>query len=154
MHYDNYEVNNLVIVPKCFFTPSVIGKRKPLGGNARRAGWTGCNIMMKLIPSTAKIPIIQNGIVRPIDEVKTQYNKIYNLKTKSVESRGWLLDTLNLIERLDETFTLKQMYNFVDELQLKHPTNKHIQDKIRQQLQFLRDIGIIEFKGNGNYRKI
>ncbi len=46
------------------------------------------------------------------------------------------------------------MYNFVDELQLKHPTNKHIQDKIRQQLQFLRDIGIIEFKGNGNYRKI
>lgn len=26
--------------------------------------------------------------------------------------------------------------------------------KIRQQLQFLRDIGIIEFKGNGNYRKI
>lgn len=79
-----------------FFTPSVIGKRKPLGDNARRAGWTGCNIMMKLIPSTAKIPIIQNGIVRPIDEVKTQYNKIYNLKTQSVESRGWLLDTLNL----------------------------------------------------------
>ncbi len=67
MHYDNYEVNNLVIVPKCFFTPSVIGKRKPLGDNARRVGWTGCNIMMKLIPSTAKIPIIQNGIVRPID---------------------------------------------------------------------------------------
>lgn len=64
-----------------FFTPSVIGKRKPLGDNARRAGWTGCNIMMKLIPSTAKIPIIQNGIVRPTDEVKTQYNKIYNLKT-------------------------------------------------------------------------
>lgn len=26
--------------------------------------------------------------------------------------------------------------------------------KIRQQLQFLRDKGIIEFKGNGKYRRI
>ena len=64
------------------------------------------------------------------------------------------MDTLHLVERLDETFTLKQMYSFVDELQVKHPDNNHILDKIRQQLQFLRDKGIIEFKGNGVYRKI
>ena len=46
------------------------------------------------------------------------------------------------------------MYSFVDELQVKHPDNNHIPDKIRQQLQFLRDKGFIEFKGNGVYRKI
>ena len=45
------------------------------------------------------------------------------------------------------------MYSFVDELQVKHPDNNHIPDKIRQQLQFLRDKGIIEFKGSGVYRK-
>lgn len=78
---------------------------------------------------------------------------MFNLQTKSVESRGWLMDTLHLVERLDETFTLKQMYSFVDELQVKHPDNNHIPDKIRQQLQFLRDKGIIEFKGSGVYRK-
>ena len=64
------------------------------------------------------------------------------------------MDTLHLVERLDEIFTLNQMYAFVEELKQKHPDNKHIQDKIRQQLQFLRDKGIIEFKGRGIYKKI
>lgn len=64
------------------------------------------------------------------------------------------MDTLYLVERLDETFTLNQMYAFCEELKLKHPDNNHIQDKIRQQLQFLRDKGFIEFKGRGIYKKI
>ncbi|MGC8581819.1 MAG: hypothetical protein ACP5MW_05710, partial [Thermoplasmata archaeon] len=36
----------------------------------------------------------------------------------------------------------------------KHPNNKHIKDKIRQQLQILRERGYLEFKGNGKYEKI
>lgn len=154
MHYDRYEVNNLVIVPKCFFTPSVIEKRLALSNTCRRAGWEGCNILMRQIPSTAKIPIIINGYVRPIPEVVAQYQRVYNLQTRSLESRGWLMDTLHLVERLGETFTLSQMYAFVDELKLKHPDNNHIPDKIRQQLQYLRDKGIIEFRGRGIYKKV
>ena len=154
MHYDRYEVNNLVIVPKCFFTPSIIKKRPPLKSTAERAGWEGCVIQMKEIPTTAKIPIIINGEVRPIPDVVAQYQRVYNLQTRTVESRGWLMDTLHLVERLDEDFTLDQMYSFVDELQLKYPNNNHIQDKIRQQLQFLRDKGFINFLGGGRYRKI
>ena len=139
MHYDRYEVNNLVIVPKCFFTPDVIEKRKPLPDSARRAGWEGCNILMQKIPATAKIPIILNGEVIPIANVISQYKKVYNLQTRSVESRGWLIDTLHIVERLEKTFTLGQMYEFCNELKIKHPNNNHIKDKIRQQLQFLRD---------------
>ena len=154
MHYDRYVVNNLVIVPKCFFTPSVIEKRKALANTCRRAGWEGCNILMREIPTTAKIPIIRNGVVRPVQEVVSHYHRVFNLQTKSVESRGWLMDTLHLVERLDETFTLNQMYAFAEELKQKHPYNNHIPDKIRQQLQFLRDKGIIEFKGRGIYKKI
>lgn len=154
MHYDRYEVNNLVIVPKCFFTPLVIEKRARLANTARRAGWEGCNILMNAIPATAKIPIIRNGKILPMQNVVLQYHRVYNLQTKSVESRGWLMDTLHLVERLDDTFTLNQMYSFVDELQMKHPDNNHIPDKIRQQLQFLRDKGIIEFVGRGVYKKI
>lgn len=154
MHYDRYEVNNLVIVPKCFFTPSVIEKRDALPDTARRAGWEGCNILMRNIPNTAKIPVIINGEILPVPDVVANYHRVFNLQTKSVNSRGWIMDTLHLVERLGETFTLNQMYTFVDELRLKHPDNKHIPDKIRQQLQFLRDKGIIEFKGHGVYRKI
>ncbi len=153
MHYDRYEVNNLVIVPKCFFTPDVIEKRKPLSDSARRANWEGCNILMQKIPATAKIPIILNGEVIPVANVVSQYRKVCNLQTRSVESRGWLIDTLHIVERMEDTFQLKHMYDFCDELKAKHPNNNHIKDKIRQQLQFLRDKGFIEFKGNGIYKK-
>jgi type II restriction enzyme len=33
-----------------------------------------------------------------------------------------------------------------------HPQNRNIEAKIRQQLQMLRDHGLIEFLGNGRYR--
>lgn len=154
MHYNRYEVNNLIIVPKCFFTPDIIEKRNALSNNARRAGWEGGNILMQRIPATAKIPIILNGVTMPVADVISKYKRVYSLQTKSMESRGWLVDTLHLVERLEETFTLKQMYDFCDELKIKHPNNNHIKDKIRQQLQYLRDKGFVEFKGNGVYKRI
>ena len=64
------------------------------------------------------------------------------------------MDVLSCVERLDETFTLKQMYDFVNELGVKHPNNNNIEAKIRQQLQFLRDKGFIDFTTRGNYKKI
>jgi type II restriction enzyme len=154
MHYDNYEVNNLIIVPKCFFVPEVIEKRKPLDSSARRAGWEGCNILLNQIPDFAKIPIIKNRVVIDSEIVCREYNKIYSLQTNSIESRGWLFDVLNCVERLDTTFTLKHMYSFVEELRLKHPNNNNIEAKIRQQLQFLRDKGFIDFSSRGIYKKV
>jgi len=40
-------------------------------------------------------------------------------------------------------------------LQAKHPENHNVKAKARsvQQLQFLRDKGVIEFLGRGHYRK-
>lgn len=153
MHYDCYEVNNLIIVPKCFFVTEIIEKRKPLSDNARRSGWEGCNILLNRIPDFAKIPIIRNGVVLDSKEVCKKYNRIYSLQTNSIESRGWLFDVLSCVEQLDSTFTLKQIYEFVNRLRVKHPTNNNIEAKIRQQLQFLRDKGFIEFLSRGNYRK-
>lgn len=46
------------------------------------------------------------------------------------------------------------MYQFKEVLKLKYPDNDFIKDKIRQQLQLLRDKGLIEFKTRGNYKKI
>lgn len=154
MHYDRYEVNNLIIVPKCFFTPSLIVKRKPLSENARRAGWVGCKILLGDIPKVAKISVIHNGEVRKVEDVVREYHRVYSLQTNTIESRGWLVDVLQCVDRLENDFTLNQMYNFVPELSLKHPDNNHIQDKIRQQLQFLRNKGLVEFKGRGLYKKI
>lgn len=154
MHYNTYEVNNLIIVPKCFFIPEIIEKRKPLPAGAKRAGWEGCNILLQQIPDFAKIPIIKNGISLDSKNVCKEYNRIYSLQTGSLESRGWLFDVLSCVGRLDTIFTLKQMYAFANELKMKHPDNNNIEAKIRQQLQFLRDKGFVEFTLRGNYKKI
>jgi len=52
-----------------------------------------------------------------------------------------------------ETFSLKQIYAFEALLQQKYPNNRFVKDKIRQQLQILRDQGLIEFVSSGVYRK-
>jgi type II restriction enzyme len=49
-------------------------------------------------------------------------------------------------------FTLAEIYVFADELARLHPHNKHIEPKIRQQLQNLRDLGFVRFLGRGRYR--
>lgn len=154
MHYDNYEVNNLIIVPKFFFVPGIIEQRKPLSDSARRSGWEGCNILLGGIPDFAKIPIIKNREVLEVKEVCKEYKRVFSLHTRSLESRGWLYDVLRCLERLGATFTLRQMYGFVEELRLKHPSNNNIEAKIRQQLQLLRDKGFVEFLSDGKYRKV
>ena len=76
------------------------------------------------------------------------------LRQQSQQTRGWTLDVWQCIDKLDANFSLNQVYAFADLLKLKHPENNHIKDNIRQQLQVLRDKGIIEFTGRGQYRKL
>ena len=52
-----------------------------------------------------------------------------------------------------ETFTLDEVYQFEDKLKLKYSNNNFIKEKIRQQLQYLRDQGFVEFVARGTYRK-
>ena len=61
---------------------------------------------------------------------------------------------MKCVDRLPEKFDLKQMYEFEKQLAIQFPENKHIKDKIRQQLQILRDQNLIEFSARGQYRKI
>lgn len=147
-------VNNFLIIPKHFFKPDMIVKRKPLSVTARRAGWVGCNIDLRKVPESGKVFLVKNHQVIAQEIVSQQFQQTLFLRTQTQRARGWTLDVWQCIDRLDEQFTLKQVYHFVDEPQGKHPDNHHIQDKIRQQLQVLRDKGIIEFLGRGHYRKI
>ena len=43
------------------------------------------------------------------------------------------------------------MYAFAGQLQELHRCNRHVPDKTRQQLQVLRDLGLVEFLGRGRY---
>ena len=57
------------------------------------------------------------------------------------------------VERIKKPeFTLDDVYGFEAYLQAKHPENHNIRAKIRQQLQILRDKGVVRFVGRGRYR--
>lgn len=152
--FSKMRVENMFLIPNYFFVPEIVEKRKPLSETAKRAGWVGCNILLEKIPHQGRIPIIQNGVSIDKSVVLAQVRKAQNLKSETVATRGWLMDLLHCVNRIEgEVFTLDMIYSFEGELMSKHPENHHIRAKIRQQLQQLRDRGVISFLGNGSYRK-
>jgi len=75
----------------------------------------------------------------------------------SIESalKGWKLSMFKIISKLNQEFKLEEVYKFEEELRRDYPKNKNIRAKIRQQLQFLRDLGLIEFlSNNGEYKRL
>ena len=79
--------------------------------------------------------------------------KKYLWQSKKVDLKGWTLDIMNCIDKLGKKkFTLDDLYAFENSLAQKYLKNKHIKDKIRQQIQFLRDKGYLDFVSRGHYQ--
>jgi len=158
LNYDknSMDISNFIVIPKHFFVPEIIEKRKPLSPTARRAGWVGCNILLETIPNSGKIFYIQNGEVQSRDKILELWGKTEFLKeSNNLKSKGWLLDTIKCIEKLErDNFTLNDLYQFENHLKQKHPDNHNIQAKIRQQLQILRDKGYLRFIARGKYELV
>jgi type II restriction enzyme len=155
LHYQlpRLTVENVLLIPHFAFTLSFLEKRKPLSANARRAGWVGCNFLLDQIPEDARIPVIQDGHPVSSTKVRRAYEKLRPLEELNIQKRGWTLDVLNIVKSLNKTeFELKEVYEHEDLLAKLHPDNAHIQPKIRQQLQQLRDMKLVKFLGDGHYR--
>ena len=146
-------VRDLAVIPKQFFIPELIKKRKPLSDKAKRAGWVGCDIKIDRVPDFGKIRLITDRIARPKNEVVASWERTAGLRKKSFKQMGWVADVLRCVERIGQTeFTLDDVYKFENYLSELHPENNHVKPKIRQQLQVLRDAGVLEFVSRGKYR--
>jgi type II restriction enzyme len=157
LHYDlaTWSIRNLLLVPSFAFPPSAIIKRKPLSPMARRAGWIGCNIALHQIPAEARIALVKESQVTPVAEVRSQFRKVKPLGEIKVTERGWTLDVLNAVRRLGKAeFTTADVYKFAGELEGLHPDNRHVKDKIRQQLQVLRDTKLLIHAERGVWRLV
>ena len=171
MHYDlaTWTIRNLLLIPHFAFPPSAIIKRPPLSETARRAGWIGCNIALNRIPPEARIPIVTTSasprlsgeknscsfvqFVSTPEQVCEKFRKVKPLKDIPITNRGWMLDILNIVNRLGKTeFTNQDVYAYERELEKLHPGNRHIRDKIRQQLQNLAEAGLLLHAGRNDYR--
>lgn len=147
-------VVDLLVIPKHFFIPEIIEKRKPLAPSARRAGWIGCNILLRSIPQSGRIFLVKNSEVLPKQHVLEIWKKTCFLRhEKEPQEKRWILDIMNCIDNLGvREFSLRDIYACEDSLKLKHPKNRHIKDKIRQQLQVLRDKKYLTFLEHGHYK--
>ncbi len=153
-YLESLNVNDFFIVPKHFFISEIIEERKPLAETARRAGWIGSNILFSKIPKAGQIFYIEDGKEISKNDVLEKWQKtVFLKKIKKADAKGWILDIMNCIDALNKKeFTLADVYAFENDLKVIHPENKNIKPKIRQQLQFLRDKGYLEFVGDGIYR--
>jgi type II restriction enzyme len=146
-------VRNLLLIPSVFFSETVIEKRPPLGPKARRAGWVGCNILLDRIPLDGKIAVISNSTCVAEQQVREEFSRVRKLAEVPPTVRGWTLDVLGAVRKLGKSsFSINDIYEFESELRASHPHNRHVRPKIRQQLQVLRDLGLLEFTTPGNYR--
>ena len=181
MQYElaTWRVKNLLLVPSFAFPPSAIIKRNPTTPKGRSKPWIGCNIALNRVPADARIAIVTESAVMPASEVREKFKRVKPLKDISVTQRGWTLDVLNIVRRLVESrrrgdeslkptgqpeslrlltssptneFTTTDVYAFERELEKLHPDNRHVKDKIRQQLQVLRDAGLLIHVGRGVWR--
>lgn len=155
MHYtkDDWNVKDMFLIPRFFISTSIIEKRNPLSPKADRAGWTGCNILLERIPEEGRITIIKNEKVVEMSKVHKIWERMQFLNQNHPQLRGWTSDVLKCIEDLKkEEFSLEDVYQKKDYLKELHPDNLHVEAKIRQQLQVLRDNKIIDFLTKGRYK--
>lgn len=148
-------VDDFFVIPKQFITEEKVIKRKPLSSTAQRKGWIGCNIDISNVPEKGKIFIVRNGVVRDSKIVEKEFKDTLFLRENTAYSKGWLLEVLKCIERIpNNDFSLVDIYKFEEHFQKLYPKNRHIKEKIREQLQLLRNKNMIEFIGRGKYKKI
>ena len=149
-----FEIINFLVIPKFFFIPGIIEKRKRLPITAKRAGWVGCNLLLRNLPDSGKIYYVKNHVEISKKTVLGNWQRVKFLnKEKDFKAKSWLLDTMRVIEKIGKKeFSLNEVYAYEHALASTHPKNKHIKDKLRQQLQILRDKGYINFVSRGKYQ--
>lgn len=154
LHYDRprWMVEDLTVVHRACITTSCIIPRNALSSRAQRRGWRGYNIALDMVPQIGRIPVISKGVARKKREILGRWEHTARLLKIEPEHRGWTADVLGCVEKLYTTFTLENMYSFEKDLARIHPKNRNIKAKIRQQLQVLRDLGLVDFISPGVYQ--
>ena len=150
---ESWQVQSLIAIHSSFLTPWVIERRSPLSQNARRAGWVGCNIRLDRIPPDGEIAVISEGVCLPKSEVRRRFERFLPLANLSADQRGWTTLTLSIIRiaREKQVRAIRFIRAGSRSSPRRIPEISHVRAKIRQQLQVLRDLGVLTFEGRGQY---
>ncbi len=150
---DAWAVTGLSCLPGFLFPKSAIVARKPLGPNARRAGWQGCILDLGNLDDRLFIPLVVKGQLRNEELVRGDFDSLSRFRSEALRS-GWTAEVLRIVcaRSMPVQFTNEDVYAHKAVLASLFPENRNIEAKIRQQLQVLRDAGWIGWVARGQWR--
>lgn len=158
VRYDapHWRVVDLEILPGHFVTESSVTP-SVLGPHARRAGHKMSNVSLKDLPGDARVAVVRGGQALPPSKVRREYGKFAFLADREASAVGWLADVLREVRSFERErgpmLPLKAFYDHAaPRLSASHPENRHVEDKIRQQLQVLVARGVLDRAARGHYR--
>jgi type II restriction enzyme len=147
-----WRIDRLMAIHPVFLTKAIVELRKPLSATARRAGWQGCNLRIDRVPKDGRILLVDNGNVASPKDVRALYESSKRMLAVPSDARGWTAMVLQIVRDIGRaTFTLSEAYALRSGLEEAFPNNRHVDAKIRQQLQVLRDLGYVRFSRRGVY---
>ena len=148
----SWSISSFTAIHHSLITEESIIPRKPLSSTAKRAGWVGCNILLPEIAADGKINMVRGGKAEPRDSSRAAFRRLERVAILPVDQRRWAATVLNTIHKVPTSvFHLRELYAFESIFKTVFPANNNIKPKIRQQLQVLRDAGLLRFLGDGMY---
>lgn len=153
LEHSDFVINGLTFIPKYFFYDEMVEPRKRLSESAKRHGWQGCRISLRMIPSFGKISYIKNS--KQVDKKIIDYKlgKVSTFKKSDLKNKNWKLEILSIVDSIPETvFSINDLYELMPMFEKKYPSNHNIDAKIRGILQQLRDEGYIKFLDTEGFR--
>lgn len=123
--------------------------------DTREVQLTSINEIEK-ITNGIKVSKIKLPNINYIFDEDNQKNPIINsLSVENQLNQGWKKDVFHVIDQFeDDYFSINDLYEHENELFLLHQSNHNIKEKIRQILQQLRNLGLVEFVDKGKYKRL
>jgi hypothetical protein len=129
------------------------------GSSPRPQLWTAADLnelrepIETLRAALSRITTLRDAAIEAPPRVRLQRRQLARL----IESfSGWLQLTMEGVSRIpSETFTMNDVFTACAPLaKSRFPENRHVREKLRQQMQRLRDLGLILFLGGGRYERL
>ncbi len=156
LHYErkSEEMKDGLLIHRLAIPLSSLQPRSPLSESAERKGWKGYEMLLTNIPQIGRIPLISQSHIVPKETVMEKWLSVETILRGDLNERSWISDILSILDRLPQNFSTDEIYSYQPYLERLHPNNRHIEEKIRQQLQILRDRGYVKFVSRGKYQKL
>ena len=99
----------------------------------------------------------QKNLEIDLKNIEKEKNYLDFISARSITNslKGWKKEIFIILNyNKNQFFDLEEVYFYENYLKQIYPENKFIKDKIRQTLQYLRNIGLIDFLADGKYKKL